>query len=175
MSTNKVKGDSFPPVQKQIILSLAKNGPQNINKTSNDIHKQYKSTHTALKTLIRKGFLEEVSKEPYRGQEYPKYWLTMEGQILALVHGAKVSDVKKYALRFCDETEIDNLLFLFDLTEHLGAETTAKMYRVALTGKIEFSYFPIRQEDIDIFFKIIKKYPKIWKPLEANLNQVLKL
>lgn len=78
------------PVQTQILLSLANIGPQTINENAKKIKKTYHPTYNAFKSLQRARLISKTSSTKlYRGQEYPRFWLTLLGVINTISAGVK--------------------------------------------------------------------------------------
>lgn len=88
MSYAKIKSDNLHSLQRLIILHLAENDPQTINQTVQTISKSYKPTWTAFNSLQKKKLIAKTHIKSYRGREYPLYWLTDEGIIMAVMEGA---------------------------------------------------------------------------------------
>ena len=136
MSRQQAKGNTFPPLQKRIILYLAGKGPQTINQTTKDIHGHYKSAWTAFDTLKKKGLIQEVKSKDYRGREYPQFWITEKGIFLALCEGAK-SDILLRRTREIYPEERD-LQFLIETVPILGKHAFDVLRLAVLTdGQIE--------------------------------------
>jgi hypothetical protein len=81
------KKDILPPLQKRIVIQLAKTKPSTINETRKALKGQYKSHWLAFNTLEEKNVIKKIDTKPYRGQEYPLYWLTQSGVLIALFEG----------------------------------------------------------------------------------------
>ena len=95
MSRRESEGNnSLHPLQKAIVLSLSKHGPQTMNKTVKKMNKQsYKPSHTAFKSLEKKGILTKVRTKLYHGNQFPEFWLTPVGILTALIEGASATDL----------------------------------------------------------------------------------
>ena len=174
MSKIKIKGNNLPPLQKRIILCLAEHGPQTINETTRNISSHYKPTWVAFDSLGRKELIHKVNVKIYRGREYPQFWLTLEGSLVALSNNLKlINAVKQTTFKFCKDNEIEDLKLWYELIEGVGPETARKMIKVSKEGIIDLKYFPIDKTDTEKAIKILKKYPKYWKPIEDKLKEVL--
>jgi predicted transcriptional regulator len=60
MSEKQGKSNNLHPLQKLVVLHLAKNGPHTINKTANSIKHEYKATHVAFEALEEKGVIKKA-------------------------------------------------------------------------------------------------------------------
>jgi hypothetical protein len=94
MPKPKTQSEDF---EKLIIISMAEGKPQDKREMSKAIHKQYKSTWDALKRLEEKKLIKQAGTKPYNNIEYPRYWLTDEGIIRALMEGANPNKLLKQA------------------------------------------------------------------------------
>ena len=87
--TSKSKiSSNLPSLQKLIILHLAESKPQTINETVKAISKSYKPSWIAFGSLEKKNLIKKTDVKVYRGRDYPLYWLTDEGMVMALLEGA---------------------------------------------------------------------------------------
>ena len=175
MSKREQRYDNLPKHQKRIILCLAREGPLIIMETNKKIKGEYTSTNRAFHELESKQLIRKVGAKSYRGREFPRYWLTMLGQVAALFSNSNVQDVKFYALELAKEPEERKDLELFyEIATNLGPETLNKVYRFILKrGKFELSFLPIEETELDKFFTILKKYPKYMDPVKATLRKAL--
>ena len=89
MAKPKTQSDDLQSVEKLIVLNLARNKPQTKRETAKAISKHYKSTWDAYKRLEEKKLIQPASTKPYNTIDYPRYWLTDEGIMRALIEGAK--------------------------------------------------------------------------------------
>lgn len=71
MSFRLAKGDVLPPLQKRIVLYLARSEPQTINETMKALNGSYKSFWVAFDSLDKKQMIKKIDTKFYRGQEYP--------------------------------------------------------------------------------------------------------
>lgn len=88
MPTSKITNDSLELLEKMIILNLAENKPQTKRATAKAISKQYKSTWNAFERLEKKKLIKQATTIIYNNTEYPRYWLTDEGILIALIENA---------------------------------------------------------------------------------------
>jgi hypothetical protein len=183
MSKQRGKGNSFPHLQKRIVLHLAQNKPQTINETMKGISGHYKSSWIAFKALKKKGLIKDVASKEYRGNTYPCFWLTERGVYLALSQGAKPQTVLKRTLEIYPEDR--NLQFLIEAVPILGKNAFDVLYLAALTnGQMEqtnVTSILARQmqskfapEIIRQFIAVTKKYPEQNQRLVDSLEQIRK-
>ncbi|MGA2768780.1 MAG: hypothetical protein ABSF24_10780 [Candidatus Bathyarchaeia archaeon] len=183
MSKLQGKGNSFPPLQKRIILHLAENGPQTINETNKGISGDYKSSHIAFQTLKKKGLIKEVTSKPYRGREYPQLWLTDRGIFLALCQGARPQTILRRTLEIYPEDK--GLQFVIEAVPILGKNAFDVLYLAASTnGQIEQTDVDsilaaqmqkkLSPEVIKQFIAVLKKYPAQHKRTVDSIEQARK-
>lgn len=188
MSIPKGKSNNLPPLQKRIILYLAKHEPKTINEINSEIRPPsrktslYKSTWTAMKALKRKGMTKKVKLKPYLGNKYPCFWLTHLGIFTALVEGADTQDLLEKTIETYRNDKI--LQCFLALTRFIDIEC----YRIALSailnkGKLEQSDLTTimvtqAQKDASIeqvkqSLGILKKYlpPEEYKKLDEQIKQ----
>jgi len=188
MSTPKGKSNNLPPLQKRIILYLAKHEPKTINQINSEIDSPprkkslYKSTWTALKALKGKGMTKEVTLKKYRGNEYPCFWLTHLGVFTALVEGANTQDLLEKTIKTYPNDKI--LQCCLAIAHFIDIE----FYRIALSailnkGKLEQSDLTTMMviqmqknpsiEQFKQFLGILKKYlpPEEYKKLDKQVKQ----
>lgn len=189
MSTPKGKNNILPPLQKRIILYLAKHEPKTINAINSGINPtarnkshHYKSTWTAFKALKEKGMTKEVTLKKYRGNEYPCFWLTDLGVFTTLVEGADAQDLLEKTIKTYPNNKI--LQCCLAIAPFMDIE----FYRIALSailnkGKLEQSdlitlMVTQMQKDSSIeqfkqFLGILKKYlpPEEYRRLDKQIKQ----
>jgi len=183
MSKIAYKGDRLHPLQGRIVLNLAKNSPQTINKTAKKIKSHYKPSWIAFKSLERKGLISKVNTMNYCGIQYPQFWLTDEGVVVAMLEGAspeillkKVSEVypKNEILRYCLE---------------IGPKLNPEVFRIGLAavrskGKLEpidVTTILLAQmqknisiEDFKEIMNVLRKYPKEYSSLKVQFGKMSK-
>ena len=190
MSTPKGKSNILPPLQKRIILYLAKHESKTINAINSGINPTarnkshyYKSTWTAFKALKGKGMTKEVTLIKYRGNEYPCFWLTELGIFLALHEGAKQEVLLRTTLEIYPENK--NLQFIIEAVPILGKHAFKILYLAVLTkGEIEqrdiTSLFATQMQEkltpkqVKQFITILKKYPEPYQQCVDYVNQIHK-
>lgn len=188
MSKQKAKGNSFPPLQKRIILHLAENGPQTINETMKGISGQYKSTWIAFQALKKKGLIKEVTEREYRGRDYPLLWVTDAGIFIALHEGTEPKALLTKTLQaYPNDTDLQ---FLIEAVPILGKNAFDVLYLAALSkGLIKQSDLnsifaaqmqkKLTSKQIREFISVLAKYPKPYqqcleytKQARKNLNEL---
>lgn len=102
MPKPKIKRDDL---EKLIVRNLIDKEPQTKNETSKAIHKKYKPTWYALKNLEKQKLIKQATTKPYNNIEYPRYWLTDEGIIKALIEGANSYKLLEQTKRIYPENE----------------------------------------------------------------------
>jgi hypothetical protein len=184
MSTPRIKRKNFPPLQRRIILHLAKNGAQTINETKNGLKGHYKSTWIAFNALKQKGLIKKTGAKIYRNREYPRFWLTQGGIFVALVEGADADDLlQRTAKAYPNEKTLQCCL---ELSPLLGLEG----FRIGLSaiqdkGKLDDSdmtkiLYAHAQKDMSTqrlkgLIEILRKYPKEYEGTKKRINQANKL
>lgn len=200
MSRQKTKGYNLPPLQKRIVLCLAKMGPQTINEIKKNIpqlelphtHRcHYKPTWLAVKSLNQKGVIHKTGLKEYRGRRYPRFWLTDEGVVVAVIEGIDPSDL----LQKTKETYPNNQILLYFL--EIAPKLNPQVFRIGYSaiknkGKLEpvdlatilFTQMQTGTH-IQVFketLQILKRYPKEHnsfkqqvQKLSENLNQIRKI
>lgn len=175
------KENSFPPLQKHIILYLAQNKPQTINETKKGIKRHYKSSWTAFNALKRKGLVKSVTSKPYRGRQYPCFWVTELGIYLALCEGVKSESLLKTTLEIYPNNK--NLQFLIEAVPILGKNAFDVLHlAVSNKGVIEerqlISIFAnqkkLTPEQRTQFIRVLKKYPELYRQCVNCVNQIHK-
>ena len=184
MSTPKRRKKNFPPLQRRIILHLAKNDPQTINETKKGLKGHYKSTWIAFNVLKQKGLIKKTNVKIYRNREYPRFWLTQGGIFVALVEGADADDLlQRTAKAYPNEKTLQCCL---ELSPLLGLEG----FRIGLSaiqdkGKLDDSdmtkiLYAHAQKDMSTqrlkgLIEILRKYPKEYEGTKKRINQANKL
>lgn len=197
MSKQKTKRYKLPPLQKKVLLCLAKMGPQTINEIKNNIPQlepahtsksHYKPTWMAVKSLIQKNLVHQIALKKYRGRKYPKLWLTDEGVIAAVIEGVDPNGLLKKTRDLYPDNQI--LLYFLEIAPKLNPEVFRIGYSaIKSKGKLEpidlatILFTQMQTETHTQVFKqaieILKRYPKEHKSfrqqiekLSENLNQI---
>ena len=96
MSKTRFVSSSLPPLQKRIVLALVESGPVTKNQLMKNLKSEnYKPVWTALNSLIGKKMVDAVGDKMWRRRAFPTYWLTADGIMEALIHGAKIDSLEK--------------------------------------------------------------------------------
>jgi hypothetical protein len=191
MSKHKKQSNTLPPLQKKIVLYLAKTGPQTINQTAKKIKHSYKPSWIAFNSLEEKGIVRKGKTKEYRGNKYPLYWLTEEGVITALIEKASPTDL----LAKTKEVYPNNQMLQYGL--EMAPNLNLDIFRIFLTalknkGTLEpvdlgTIFFTQMQTDMTLeklvkALETMKKYPKEYKhfreqisQIQENLNKIAKM
>ena len=183
MSTQKGKGNNLPPLQKRIILHLARNGAQTINETVKSLKGHYKSSLIAFDVLKQKRLIKKTDLKIYRNREYPRFWLTQEGIFVALVEGADSTNLLQKTLKSYPNDK--TLQCCLELSPLLGLEG----FKIALStiqnkGNLDNSdtmriFLAHAQKDVSVkqfrkLIEILKRYPKEYYETKKHLSQIIK-
>jgi ribosomal protein L28 len=181
-SKPKTKRQFLPPLQKRIFIYLAKTRPQTINETRKGVRSQYKSSWMALNYLEEKGLVTKIGVKPYRGNEYPCYWLTPAGVFLALVEGINPSSLLTKTIELHPENK--TLQCIVEISTVLGTD----MYRIAYPaildkGKLEKDDVALMLaaqlqknlsfDQISDLIAIMRKYPEQFGDFKEQRSQML--
>lgn len=184
MSTQKIKGNNVPPLQKRIILHLARNGAQTINETVKRLKGHYKSSWIAFNALEKKGLIKKIDLKIYRNREYPRFWLTQGGIFVALVEGGDTANLLQNTLKSYPNDK--TLQCCLELSPLLGLEG----FKIALSaiqdkGKLDDSdmmkiFLAHAQKEVSVkqfrkLIEILKRYPKEYYRTKKNLSQINKV
>jgi hypothetical protein len=186
MSKAKTKSDNLPPLQKQIVLNLAENQPQTINETVKAISKTYKASWIAFNSLEKKNLIEKTDVKKYRGREYPRYWLTSEGIVMALMEGASFDKLLEQTKILHPDAKI--LHCFLEIMAYIKPEVLEMAYSL-VKGKKEpginelstlaFSANTMDYETAEEFKATLEKYPdeynKFKTRIQAMINQLNQL
>jgi len=187
MPAPKGRSKILPPLQKRIILYLAKHKPRTINEINSGINPTarnkshcYKSTWTAFDTLKKKGMTKGVKFRTYRGNKYPLYWLTDLGVFTSLVEGADTQDLLEKTIEIYPNNKI--LQCCLKIAPFTGIEG----YRIALStilskGKLEQSdltkiMLTQMQKDPSIdqikqSLEMLKEFPEVYEKVHKQIKQ----
>jgi hypothetical protein len=181
MSKHKKQSNTLPPLQKKIVLYLAKTGPQTINQTAKKIKHSYKPSWIAFNSLEEKGIVRKGKSKEYRGNAYPLFWLTEEGVVTALVEGASPIDLLTKTKEVYPNNQI--LQYGLEMAPHLNRD----IFRILLTalkskGTLEpadlGTIFYIQMDSDPSFERLIKaletmkKYPKQYKHFKEQVSRI---
>jgi hypothetical protein len=171
--------NTLPPLQKKIVLHLAKNGAQTINETVKQIKHNYRPSWTAFNSLEQKGILRKGKMKFYRGRKFPLYWLTEEGIITALVEKASPIDLRTNAKQVYPDNQ--NLQYYLDMAPYIPLNVH-RMFLDALKtkGKLDSTNLaPIivtqmqtdtTHEKLHEALEIMRKYPTEYQNLKERIS-----
>lgn len=182
MSKPTIKSDYLPPLQKIIVLYLAENAPQTINQTVVAISKSYKPAWIAFNSLEKKNLITKKDMKSYRGRDYPRYWLTDEGMIMALMEGASADKLLEQTKILYPDTKI--IHSFLEITPFFHPQVMKLAYStVKEKGKLGFAEVAtlfISQAsiamDIETAKKLtltLKKYPDEYKKLKMVVQLMI--
>jgi DNA-binding MarR family transcriptional regulator len=182
--TSKPASESqfLPPLQKSILLCLARNQPLNKNQTAHAAKKEYKASWNALKSLENKGLITEINTGEYRGREYTRYWLTPAGVFIALIEGIKPETLLAKTLKIYPENK--TLQCIIEASSVLGTD----MYKIAYPAIL--SKRKLEKDDVALMMAaqlrknlsweqirglilIMKKYPEQFGNFNKQREQML--
>jgi len=188
MSTPKSKGNYLPPLQKRIVLYLAKHEPQTINEIDKGTHKKqtytYKGSYTALKSLQKKGLINKINVKTHHNIEYPRFWLSNAGVFTALVEGADAQDLLKRIIEVYPNDRTLHLLL------KMAPFSEVESYRVAFSallskGRLEQSDMIMimitqMQRDLSIeqfnhLLKVLREFPEEYEKITKQMKQLAEL
>lgn len=183
MSNTNSKSDNLPSLQKAIVLHLAKTEPQTINQTATAISKGYRPTWTAFNSLENKKLVIKTGNKNYRNQDFPCYWLTDEGMIIALMEGAGASKLlEQTKILYPDAVAAHIFLEVIPLFD----QQILKMARSYAKSKGKIEFVEVAQVilsgaasgmEIETGKKIavtLKKYPKNYEALKLVVHEMIK-
>jgi hypothetical protein len=136
MSLGLVKGDILPPLQKKIVLHLAKSEPKTINETVTALKGNYKSSWIAFNKIEEKQIIQKTDTKSYRGREYPRFWLTPTGVLIALFEGINFEVLLERTLKMYPDDK--NIQILLELSPVFGTEVFKLAFLTILKkGKLD--------------------------------------
>ena len=180
MLKHKGKGNNLPPLQKRIVLHLAKNGAQTINETVKGLKGHYKSSWVAFNALEKKKLIKKADVKTYRNREYPRYWLTQAGIFVALVERADVHSLLERTVKiYPDDKTLQCILEISPIVGLEGFQTA--LSAIQDKGKLDDSdttriLFAFAQRHVSIqqfreLIRILKKYPKDYERTKKQISQ----
>jgi len=172
ISFELTKGELLPPLQKRIVLHLAKNEPQTVNETVKSLNGSYKSFWVAFNKLEKKQVIKKLTVKSYRGQEFPRFWLTSAGVLIALFSGVGFEILLEKTLKMYPTDK--NLPVILELTPILGTEAfkiafltllkkgklEEKDLMMIITAEMQSDFDGKQPEDI---IAVLKKYPEAYE------------
>ena len=175
--------DNLPPLQKLIVLNLAKNKSQTINETVKALSKSYKPTWTAFNSLEKKKLIIKSDTKNYRGQTYPRFWLTDQGMIIALIEGVSANILLQTTKKFYPDAEAAHIFL--EMIPYFDSEII-KMAQTYAKGKENLTFAEVAQvilssaasgleiEEAKKIVTILKRYPKHYAALKTIIEVMIK-
>ena len=171
------KNDQLPPLQKEIILLLSKEGPLTKHGIAKKLDKSYKNVDFALNSLKIKNLIEPSGTKHYRNQRFNTYWLTLKGVVEAFVNGASIQQLKVLTENVLKQKS-EHLDVFFDLMASLKRKNARK-----ILGMIDFSNGRPRLISIDLnimnekearkVLRVVKKYESYRRKVKQALQSVI--
>jgi hypothetical protein len=152
------KKDILPPLQKRIVTHLAKTKPSTINETVKAMKGQYKSCWLAFNALEEKHVIKKIDIKSYHGQEYPLFWLTPSGVLIALFEGVSHEVLLEKILQIYPDDK--NLQIILEFSPIFGLE----VFKIAFLTLQDRGKFDM--ENIMMMVSIVAKNDFNGKPTE---------
>ena len=184
MSEEKINWYSLPQLQKRIVLCLAKEGMQTRNEVKRKLGSAYKNVLFSFKSLEKRGIIRQMQTKKYRNREFPIYWLTEMGALVALLHGAPKEKLLENVLQLYPNNEI--LQCTIEMSEYLNPEVF-KIGTSAIIGKRKLDIADLMaiitvqmQTDSNMkklrkALETLKKYPTTHTAFKKMLSQISKI
>jgi hypothetical protein len=131
-NSKKSKKVVLHKLQRKILIQLSENRPMTINETATTLNEHYKATWNAFKKLEKMNAITKVGSKTYQNNEYPLFWVTEDGAILALCEDANQSRVLRRAFRIYPNNR--NLHFALEIMPIFGLDAF-KLVCTAFTKK----------------------------------------
>ncbi|MCW4023082.1 MAG: hypothetical protein NWF02_08005 [Candidatus Bathyarchaeota archaeon] len=182
MSKSTVKSGNLPSLQRAIVLNLAENEPQTINETVKALSKSYKATWIAFNSLETKSLIHKIDVKHYRGREYPRFWLTAEGIVMALMEGANFEGLLEHAkIRYPDAKTLHCFLEIMPYTKpellKLGYSIIKGKKEVGMSELATLTFSKsanqMSVEDGKKFVATLEKYPEEYKEFKATIQSAI--
>jgi hypothetical protein len=181
MSKKKSESHILPPLQRKIILHLAKEGAQTKNEIASGVSTSYKPTWTAFNSLQKKKLIKETTLKTYRGQTYPQYWLTDDGALIALAEGADSKHLLGMAKQIYPEDQrlacylevlpkvnLDIIRVVYSIT-HKGRFELDELLNLLLIGSATEKDDQSFEETVDTF----KAYPDEFNAFKKRMDHIM--
>lgn len=182
MSTEESESHNLPPLQRRIVLYLAKTDPKTINKIATNISSGYKSTWRAFNSLRDKGLIEETTIiKKYHGREYKQFWLTERGVIEALIEEVSSNVLLEKTREIYPENYV--LQCLLEIAPKLsldivrvGQSAIRSKGKIGIIDLARMLFYGV-QTDFTIetyseILEIFKKYPKIYELMKERIEKM---
>ncbi len=178
MSKTKIDSTNLPSLQHLIVRHFTESEPETINQTSKELKKQYKATHCAFESLIKKGIICQKNIYEWRGQKFPKYWLTNQGVLSALLSEMDTKKFTKNIEQFSNfGANAKPIVFLANAlqSDSANVRTIAKeMIKFLLSmmteGESSDSNMPLEETE-----KMIEEQTKFFHDLQEQFPSMSKL
>ena len=180
MSKHKEGNHILPPLQRDIVLYLAKEGSQTKNKIASGVSRSYKPTWTALNSLEAKKLIKETDTKTYRGRKHPQFWLTDDGAVIALAEGADPDRLIELTKQIYSENQmlacylevlskmsLDIVKIAYSALEAKGKLEPTDVFNILFTESTKISD-QLQKEIIDI----LKTYPKEYDDFKKRMDQI---
>ena len=146
-----MNGNNLHPLQRDIVLTLAKVGPLTINQISKSLKKGYKAVWVSLGSLEQKKIVKPGKERKWLGRAFPLYWLTWEGVMEALCLQADSDLLFRHAcsVEQPDEESLEYLKMMIDFTKAAGPELLREIYvmfKATEDGHLILRSIPINNE-----------------------------
>ena len=176
------KKDILPPLQKRIVIHLANTKPSTINETRKAMKGQYKSHWTAFNSLEEKNVIKKIDVKSYHGQEYPLFWLTSSGVLIALFEGASHEVLLEKILQIYPDDKSLQVILEFSpifglevfkiafLTLQEKGELDMKDLMTILTLVVQNDFHGMPYEDI---VAVLKKYTIAYENAKKEAERFL--
>lgn len=185
MSKSKLEGYNLPSLQKLVILHLAKSEPQTRNATANALSKEYKPTRAAFASLEKKKLIRTTEIKHYLNRDFPRYWLTDEGMITAMLEGINptilLEETKKLFPErnmvhcFLEVAPLMNPLIL-RIAYSIGKGKGELEFKDIATILISQAGISMEIETLEKLVAVFKKYPeeheKLKKLIQMTIDQL---
>lgn len=150
--------DILPSLQKRIVIQLANTEPSTINETTKAIDGQYKSCWLAFDALAEKNVVKETGIKSYHGREFPLFWLTPSGVLIALFEGVSYEVLLEKILQIYPDDK--SLQIILEFSPIFGKE----VFKIAFSTLQDGGKFDMA--DIMMMASIVTKNDFNGKPTE---------
>ena len=175
----------LPPLQRDILLFLAKEGSQTKNKIASGVSRSYKPTWIAFNSLKGKKLIKETDVKTWRGREYRQFWLTDDGSIIALAEGADPDRLLELTKQIYPENQtlacyIEVLSKMsphivkiaYSALESKGKLETTDVINIILTEASSASSETNDKKQKEII-NTLKTYPKEYELFKKRMDKIL--
>ena len=175
-------------MQKLIVLHLANSEPDTRNATATALSKEYKPTRIAFTSLEKKKLIRKTEIKHYKSRGSPRYWLTDEGIIAAMLVGVNPAVLLEETERLFPER---NMVHCFLEVAPLMNPFVLRIAYSIVKGKGELEFKDIATilisqagilmeiETLEKLVAVFKKYPeeheKLKKLIQITIDQLKQL